>query len=120
MPPTANLESLAGQQRVVVHAGTEQVESAFATEGVVGSEQEDALGAEVADEDSGEDSAEVVEAPGVVGEEAVESGPVSDADLSGGEDAFGDVTMSAGKCPSGEKEDEESEGRCSEDIAEGV
>jgi hypothetical protein len=50
-------------------------------------------------------------------EEAVEPRPVSDTDLTGGEDALGDEAVAAGQSPAGENQDKESESRGGEDGA---
>ena len=51
-PQEKTLSCLAGEERVVVHTGTEQAQTAFAAQSVVGSEQNGAVRSEAVDEQS--------------------------------------------------------------------
>jgi hypothetical protein len=101
-----------------MHARAEQLEPAFAAEGIVARQNERPVGTEVMHEQAGKNLTQAVQRPSVVGEEAVEAGPVADADLAGGEDAFGDEAVAAGQRPAGEDQHEEAEGGGREDVAE--
>jgi hypothetical protein len=101
VPPTDELDGLAGQERIVMHAGAEQVEAAFATERVVESEQHRPLRDEGGEQEPRQDQAEVIESPGVMTEEAMKSRPMADADLIAAIDEFRDIAMSHGRNPAG-------------------
>ena len=116
--PGKDLEGLAGEQGIVVHASAKQSQAAFAAQGIVGGQQHRPRGDETPQQETRQDTAEVVQGPGVVREEAVKAGPVTDADLTGSEDTFGDIAVSAGQRPAGEEQDEEAKGGSGENGAE--
>jgi hypothetical protein len=95
----------------VVHAGAEQPQAAFAAQGIVAGQEDGAVGSEASDEEAGQGTADIVQRPGVVGEEAMEAGPVTQTDRTGGEEALGDGAVAAGEGLVGEDEDKEFEGR---------
>ena len=73
MSPTDELDRLAGQQRIVMHAGPEEMEATFATERVVQGEQDDTVRHEGGEQEPDEHQAEVIERPGVMAEEAMKA-----------------------------------------------
>ena len=101
-----------------MHAGAEQAQAALAAEGIVAGQQDRALRTEAADEQAGEHLTEVVERPSIVGEEAVETGPVADADLAGGEDTLGDEAVATGQGPARKDQGEQAKRGGGEDAAE--
>jgi len=120
VPPGKDLDLLAGTERIVMHARPKQAEPTLAAQGVVAGQHQRPVGTEVLHQQAGEDLAEAVEGPGVVGEETVEAGPVAEADLASGEDALGDETVAAGQRPAGQDQQEEAEGGGGEDVVEVV
>jgi hypothetical protein len=104
----------------VVHADAEQSQAAFAAQGIVGSQWHRPGRREAPQEEPGQDPAEVVERPDLVGEEAVEAGPVAEADLAGRENTLGNETAATGQGPAGEDRDEETKGGSGEDGAKGL
>src|SRR4029078_3270294 len=88
VPPGKDLDLLAGTERIVMHARPKRAEPTLAAQGVVAGQHQRPVGTEVLHQQAGEDVAEAVEGPGVVGEETVEAGPVAEADLASGEDAL--------------------------------
>jgi hypothetical protein len=89
------------------HAGPEQAQAAFAAQRIVGRQQDRSRGGEPPQEQAGQYATQVVERPGIVGEEAVEARPVTNTDLAGGEDTFGDIAVAARQRPAGEDQDEQ-------------
>ena len=118
MSPGEHLEGLAGHQRIVMHAGAEQVQPTLAAQSIVGRQEDGTVGTETAHEKSSENLAQSIERPGVMGKEAVVAGPVSDAHLSGGENAFGDEAVPRSKSPAGENENEQAERGAGENAGE--
>src|SRR2546423_1392048 len=66
----------------------------------------------------GEGHGEGIEVPGGVAEEAMEAGPVPDADLAAGEDDLGDIAVAMREDPPGDDHREGLVGGCSEDRGE--
>src|SRR3954463_12772016 len=99
--PTDQGFGAAGDQRGVSNAGAVEGQAALAAEGVVDGPEQGGPGGEDRGDELGEGHGEGVEIPGGVAEEAMEAGPVSDADLAAGEDDLGDVAVAMGEDPSG-------------------
>src|SRR4029079_13040255 len=74
--PTDERLGTAGDQRVVMHAGAVEGQSALATEGVVDGPEGGGAGGEDRDDELGQGHGELVEVPGGVTEEEMEAGPV--------------------------------------------
>ena len=104
--PTDEGFGAAGDQRVVMHAGAVEGQSAFAAEGVVDGPEESGPRGENRHDELGEDHGELIEVPGGVTEEAMEPAPVADADLASREDDLGDVAMAMGEDPAGDDQGE--------------
>jgi len=102
----------------VVHAGAEEGQAAFATQGVVSAPQDRPGGDETGDEGSGQEQAAGIEGPSREAEEAVEAAPVALADAAGDEDALGDEAPTAGQNPAGNPFHEGAEGGLGEDGVE--
>jgi hypothetical protein len=118
MPPTDQGLGPAGDQRVVVHAGAVEGQAALAAEGVIdGPEQFGARGEEGHDH-LGQGHGEGIDVPDGVTEEAMESRPVSDADVAAGEDDLGDEAVSLREDPAGDDHDEGLVGGRGEDGGE--
>ncbi len=103
-----------------MHAGPEDAESAFAAQGVVEREDDGSRRSEGREQEPKEYQAKFVEDPDVVAEEAMETRPMSNADLVAAEDEFGDVVMSDGEDPTGHQRLEEREARSGEHGLEGT
>src|SRR5271170_6292130 len=75
--PTDEFDLLAGEQGIVMHAGAEQMEAAFATERVIHGERDDgAFGKESVDQQGSDGHGDGIEGPGVMTEEAMKAGPM--------------------------------------------
>ena len=118
VPPTDQRFGAAGDERVVMHAGAVEGQPAFAAEGVVDRPEEGGPRGEDRGDELGEGHGEGVEVPGGVAEEAMEPGPVADADLAAGEDDLGDVAVAMGEEPAGDDQREGLVGGCGEDGGE--
>ena len=71
--PTDELDGLAGEQRIVMHAGAEEVEPAFAAQGVVEGQEHNAIGSKSGEQEFGQGQAQLVERPDGVTEETMEA-----------------------------------------------
>src|SRR3954451_14891115 len=116
--PTDQGFGAAGDQRVVMHAGAVEGQSALAAEGVVDGPEEGGARGEDGGDELGEGHGEGIEVPGGVAEEAMEAGPVPDADLAAGEDDLGDIAVAMREDPPGDDPREGPEGGCGEDRCE--
>ena len=103
--PTDQGFGAAGDQRVVMHAGAVEGQAALAAEGVVDRPEEGGPRGEDGGDELGEGHGEVIEVPGGVAEEAMEPGPVADADVAAGEDDLGDVAVAMGEDPAGDDQE---------------
>ena len=120
MPPTDLDPLAAGEQRVVMHAGSEDGQAAFAAERVIDAQLDQSLGGQGGDRFAGERLEEVFNRPGGVAEEAVVSAVVAEMDGPGGLDHLGDIAMAVREAPSGSDREECGEGGCGEDGSESV
>ncbi len=118
MSPTDQGLLAAGDQRVMVHAGAVEGQASSATKCVIDGPEQSGARCKDGDDESGKDQREGVEVPGGVAEEAMESRPVTVADVSTGEDDFGDEEAPLGKDPAGVDLDKGREGGIGEDRAE--
>ena len=116
--PTDQGLGAAGDQRVVMHAGAVEGQAAFAAEGVIDGPEEGGPRGEDRDDELGQGHGEGIEVPGGMAEEAMEPGPVADADVAAGEDDLGDVAVAMGEDPAGDDHDEGLVGRGGEDGGE--
>lgn len=71
--PTDELDGLAGEQRIVMHAGAEEVESSFAAQGVIEGQEHNAIGSKGGEQEFGQGQAQFVEGPDGVTEETMEA-----------------------------------------------
>ena len=115
MSPTDQGFGAAGDEGVVMHAGTVEGQAAFAAEGVVDGPEESGARSENGDDELGEVHGEGVEVPGGVTEEAMEPAPVADTDLAAGEDDLGDIAVTVGENPTRDDDREGLGGRFCED-----
>ena len=107
--PTDEFHLLAGEQRIVMHAGAEKIEAALTTEGIVQSQHDDSVRDESIDDQGRDGHRQGVQAPDVVTEEAMEARPVTVVDVVTGVDEFGDKAMANGQDPTGHEGTEEHE-----------
>ena len=98
-----------------MHAGPVEGQAALATEGVINGPEEQCAGSEDRHHQFGQGQREGVDVPGGMAEEAMESRPMTLADIAAGEDDFGDEAVSLGEDPAGDDGNEGLVGRCGED-----
>ena len=98
-----------------MHPRTIDGETAFATQSIIDGQQNRSGGTKHANDEDREKHAQVVEIPGGIAKETMESPPMSIADIAARENDVGDVSMSMRENPTGADLREGAEGWLGED-----
>jgi hypothetical protein len=85
-----------------MHADAEECKTAFATQGIIDSPQEQSARAKDLNQQPGQEKRQPVDVPGSMTEEAMKARPVAVADIATGEDDLGNKAMSLRQGPASE------------------
>jgi hypothetical protein len=101
--PAHHLERSAGEQGIVVHAGAVDGQAAFAAQGIVAGQFDEAQGGKGGEQQARQVIPQGIEAPASFAEEAVVTGVVAVVRRAAGQDQFGDETLPDRQAPAGEE-----------------